>query len=92
MSYVKFTGSIRAGSSIAGQRAFNDKPADPMPSDQFKAYERNLKKLWLADLLEHQRQKTVRWRLSIAGPCYTEEQWLALKAASTAKSKTEPPA
>jgi hypothetical protein len=49
-------------------------------SINFQNYHRTLNRVLLVEMLDEHREAQRPRRLSIVGPCYTHEQWLAVQA------------
>jgi hypothetical protein len=49
-------------------------------SNYFMGYQSTLGRVMFAELLDDHLQKNNQRRLSIVGPCYTHDQWLAVQA------------
>lgn len=66
-------------------------------SRHFQSYTSTLHRVLFIELIDRHRQQHDARRLSIVGPCYTHEQWLAVEAerrrrAAAAVEETASPA
>ncbi len=49
-------------------------------SEFFRSYSQTLSRVLLIEMIDQHAQAQNKRRLSIVGPCYTQEQWLAVQA------------
>ncbi len=49
-------------------------------SDFFRSYSETLYRVMLIEMIDNHTQSQNQRKLSIVGPCYTQEQWLAVQA------------
>lgn len=53
----------------------------------FRSYAATLHRVMFIEMLDEHAQAQNRRRLSIVGPCYTHEQWLAVQAERRAMAR-----
>ena len=56
-------------------------------SNFFRSYSETLYRVLLIEMIDEHSQAQNKRKLSIVGPCYTHEQWLAVQAERRAQAR-----